>query len=188
MPMKNENVARFAQNDKNMYSEATAKPLEAPESCGHIIENTDNMPAYPENPEGFAINASSGTSDRHILLVDDVQANRMIVKVLLAKTSTVVDEAESGKAALDMFAKSPEGYYDAVFMDIQMPDMDGFETTRRLRELPRIDVRKTPVIAMTADAYEDLDESGRAEMNGYLPKPIDIDEMKKLLAALTSAR
>ena len=132
--------------------------------------------------------SASDLSDLNILLVDDVEANRMIVKVLLAKTNIVVDEAGSGEAALDMFAKSPEGHYDAVFMDIQMPDMDGFETTRRLRELPRKDVRKTPVIAMTADAYEDLDESGRADMNGYLPKPIDVDEMKKLLIAVVGNR
>jgi len=129
--------------------------------------------------------AAPDLSDRHILLVDDVETNRMIVKVLLAKTNIVVDEAESGEAALDMFQKSPEGHYDAVFMDIQMPGMDGFETTRRLREMPRSDARKTPVIAMTADAYEDMEESERAEMSGYLAKPIDISEMKDLLRKLS---
>ena len=125
-------------------------------------------------------------SGRHILLVDDVETNRMIVKVLLAKTNIVIDEADGGKAALDIFAKSPEGYYDAVFMDIQMPDMDGFEATRRLREMPRPDARKTPVIAMTADAYEDMEESGRTEMNGYLAKPININEMTNLLYRICS--
>ena len=123
-------------------------------------------------------------SDLHILLVDDVETNRLIVKVLLADTNIVVHEAGDGESAVDMFAKSPEGYYDAVFMDIQMPGIDGFETTRRLRELPRPDARKTPVIAMTADAYEDMDESGRAEMNGYLAKPVDVKKMKIILRNL----
>ena len=130
----------------------------------------------------------SDFSGRHILLVDDVETNRMIVKVLLAKTNIVVHEAMNGEAALDMFAKSPEGYYDAVFMDIQMPGIDGFETTRRLREMPRPDARTTPVIAMTADAYEDMEESERTKMDGYIAKPVDINEMKNLLRKLIAGR
>jgi len=129
----------------------------------------------------------SGLSGNHILLVDDVETNRMIIKVLLAKTDIVIDEAGNGEEALDIFAKSPEGYYDAVLMDIQMPGIDGYETTRRLRGLPRQDAAKTPVIAMTADAYEDMEESVRTEMNGYLAKPVDINEMKKLLFSLRQA-
>jgi len=126
----------------------------------------------------------SNFSGMHILLVDDVETNRMVIKVLLASTNITVHEAASGETALDMFGKSPEGYYDAVFMDIQMPGIDGFETTRRLREMPRQDARKTPVIAMTADAYEDMEESGREAMNGYIAKPVNIAEMKKLLYSL----
>ena len=128
---------------------------------------------------------SSDFSGRHILLVDDVSTNRMIIKVLLAKTNIVIDEAGDGETALDLFAKSPEGYYDAVFMDIQMPGIDGFETTRRIREMPRQDAGKTPVIAMTADAYDDMEESGRTLMNGYIAKPVDVNEIKNLLNNLT---
>ena len=127
-------------------------------------------------------------SDCRILLVDDVETNRLIVKVLLASAKITIHEAGSGETALDMFGKSPEGYYNAVFMDIQMPGIDGFETTRRLRELPRSDARETPVIAMTADAYEDMDESGRVVMNGYIAKPVDVNEMKNLLYDLINAR
>jgi len=123
----------------------------------------------------------SDLSGINILLVDDVETNRMVIKVLLASTNITVHEASSGETALDMFEKSPEGYYDAVFMDIQMPGIDGFETTRRMREMPRQDARKTPVIAMTADAYEDMEESGRKAMNGYIAKPVDIAKMKDLL-------
>ena len=120
----------------------------------------------------------------HVLLVDDVETNRLVVKVLLGKTNIVIHEAANGEAALDMFAKSPEGYYAAVLMDIQMPGMNGFETTRRLRALPRQDARTTPVVAMTADAYEDMEESERAEMNGYVSKPVNVNELKKLLNEL----
>ena len=126
----------------------------------------------------------STLSDLHILLVDDVETNRMVIKVLLASTNITVHEAASGETALDIFAKSPEGYYDAVFMDIQMPGIDGFETTRRMREMPRQDARKTPVFAMTADAYEDMEESGSEAMDGYIAKPVDITEMKILLCSL----
>ena len=150
-----------------------------------MSEKNENNASSSQNEKNMS---SFDLSGPHILLVDDVQANRMIVKVLLAKTNIVVDEAGSGKAALDIFAKSPEGFYDAVFMDIQMPDMDGFETTRCLRKLPRADACKTPVIAMTADAFTDMEESGRAEMSGYLSKPIDIDEMQKVLATVVSGQ
>ena len=123
-------------------------------------------------------------SDVHILLVDDVDTNRLLIKVLLASTNITIHEAGDGETALNMFAKSPEGYYDAVFMDIQMPGIDGFETTRRMREMPRSDARKTPVIAMTADAFEDMEESEREAMNGYIAKPVDIGKMKNLLYSL----
>jgi len=123
----------------------------------------------------------SDLSGMHILLVDDVETNRMVIKVLLAGTNITVHEASSGETALDMFAKSPECYYDAVFMDIQMPGIDGFEATCRMREMPRRDALKTPVIAMTADAYEDMEESAREALNGYIAKPVDIAEMKNLL-------
>jgi len=126
----------------------------------------------------------SDLSDLHIILVDDVETNRLVIKVLLSSTNITIHEAGDGETALDMFAKSPEGYYDAVFMDIQMPGIDGFETTRRMRELPHPDARKTPVIAMTADAYEDMEESELAELNGYIAKPVDISEMKNLLYSL----
>jgi len=185
---KNENNANSTQNVKNVSSEEIAKPLGAWASRPQALEKSGLEAHVPGKTGDFAISSSFDLSGRHILLVDDVQTNRMIVKVLLAKTNVVVDEADSGKAALDIFTKSPEGYYDAVFMDIQMPDMDGFETTRRLRKLPRTDALKTPIIAMTADAYEDMEESHRAEMNGYLSKPIDIEEMKKVIATVIAPR
>ena len=126
----------------------------------------------------------SDLSDLHILLVDDVDTNRMIIKVLLASTNITVHEAADGETALEMFAESPEGYYDAVFMDIQMPGIDGFETTRRMREMPRPDALKTPVVAMTADSYEDMDEAGREAMSGYIGKPVDVNEIKNFLYSL----
>jgi CheY-like chemotaxis protein len=120
-------------------------------------------------------------SGLRILLVDDVETNRMVVKLFLANTNIDIHEACDGETALNMFAESPEGYFNAVFMDIQMPGIDGFETTRRIRGLPRHDARKAPIIAMTGVAYKDMEESGLAEMNGYIAKPVDSNEIKKLL-------
>jgi CheY-like chemotaxis protein len=106
----------------------------------------------------------------------------MILKELLGDTKLVIEEAVDGKEALEKFSASKENYYDLVFMDVQMPNMDGHEATRRIRALERKDAKTTPIIAMTANAYrEDIDRAIAAGMNGHLAKPIDIAEVMKSL-------
>lgn len=120
--------------------------------------------------------------DKRILLVEDIEVNRMILMELLSATHIQIDEAEDGLKALERFKASPLHHYDLIFMDVQMPNMGGYEATRCIRALDRADAKSIPIIAMTANAYrEDIDNAMAAGMNQHLSKPIDINHV---LAAL----
>ena len=119
---------------------------------------------------------------KRILLAEDIEINRIIVQELLAPVGILIEEAENGQEALDMFSKSDVWYYDLIFMDIQMPVLDGHAATKAIRLIDREDASKIPIIAMTANAYkEDVDAALEAGMNGHVPKPIDIDAVLDLL-------
>jgi|GEM_PF-1965374 len=110
----------------------------------------------------------------HVLLCEDHPLNQEIACSLLEKEGVIVEVAENGQRGLDMLEDSPEGFYDAVLMDIRMPVMNGYEAAGRIRKLNRKDVAELPVIAMTADAYvDDIKKCFDAGMNGHLPKPVD---------------
>ncbi|MCL2084364.1 MAG: response regulator, partial [Oscillospiraceae bacterium] len=118
---------------------------------------------------------------KRLLLVEDIAINREIVLSLLDDTGLVIDEAENGREALNKLRDGLEGY-SLVFMDIQMPEMDGLEATRRIRELPSERAKELPIIAMTANAFrEDIDRCLAAGMNGHLSKPLDLSEMLVML-------
>jgi PAS domain S-box-containing protein len=119
---------------------------------------------------------------KRILLVDDVAVNRLIVTEQLASTGLVIDEAEDGAAALKRFAESPVGWYDLVFMDIQMPHMDGHQASDAIRALVRQDARTVPIIAMTADAFkEDILQALAHGMNAHLAKPFENEKLMEIL-------
>jgi CheY-like chemotaxis protein len=120
---------------------------------------------------------------KRLLIVEDVEINRVILKDLLDETHAQIDEAEDGERAAAFFASSSEGYYDLIFMDVQMPNMDGYQATRRIRAFPRLDAKTVPILAMTANAYrEDIEQAIEAGMNGHLAKPVDIDAVMQMLA------
>ncbi len=113
-----------------------------------------------------------------LLLVDDVMINREISAKILRKLGFETETAENGQAALDMLEASEPGYYDGILMDIQMPIMDGYEATRRIRCMPDENFSKIPIVAMTANAFsEDVQKAKAAGMNGHIAKPIDINEL-----------
>lgn len=119
---------------------------------------------------------------RHVLIVEDLEINRIIIKELLGGTNAEFDEAADGVEAVEAFARSPVDYYDLIFMDVQMPNMDGYEATREIRSLDRADASSVPIIAMTANAYkEDIDKALEAGMNGHVAKPIDVEAVKKAM-------
>jgi CheY-like chemotaxis protein len=116
-------------------------------------------------------------SGRRILLAEDVELNRDIVQSLLEPTGLEIDCAENGREAVRMFAQSPERY-DMIFMDVQMPEMDGCEATRRIRLLDVPQAKTIPIIAMTANVFkEDIEKCLSAGMDGHIGKPIDFDEV-----------
>lgn len=126
--------------------------------------------------------SESGLDGCRILLAEDNELNREIAFELLSQSGLKPDTAENGKICLDMFSNSPEGYYDAVLMDIRMPEMNGYEAATAIRALERSDGKTIPIIAMTADAFaEDVKKCLDCGMNAHIAKPIDI---KKIFAVL----
>ena len=110
------------------------------------------------------------------LLADDNELNREIAEVLLTSTGAVIDSVCNGFQCVEKFAGSPEGYYDLILMDIQMPQMNGYTATQKIRELSRSDARTVPILAMTADAFsEDIEAAMAVGMNAHLAKPLDIN-------------
>jgi len=111
---------------------------------------------------------------KRLLLVEDMEINREIMITLLEDSGLLIDSAENGKDALDMVTAAPDKY-DMVFMDVQMPHMDGYEATRRIRALPALQGRKLPIIALTANVFkEDIDACVAAGMDDHLGKPFDL--------------
>ena len=108
------------------------------------------------------------------MLAEDVLINAEIVKELLHSRGAEMDHAENGKLATEMFAQSEPGHYDAILMDVRMPEMDGLEASSVIRGMNRPDAQTVPIIAMTANAFdEDVKSSLQAGMNAHLSKPLD---------------
>jgi CheY-like chemotaxis protein len=118
---------------------------------------------------------------RCILLVEDVEINREIVLTLLEPTGLVIDTADNGQEAVSMFASAPKKY-DMIFMDIQMPGMDGYEATHCIRSMDVPEASAIPIIAMTANVFrEDIEKCLTAGMNGHIGKPLDFEEVVRQL-------
>ena len=111
---------------------------------------------------------------RHILLAEDMDINAEIITMILQQKGITVDRAENGRIALEKFQASEIGGYDAVLMDMRMPEMDGLEASRHIRELDRLDAKSTPIIALTANAFdEDVERSLQSGLDAHLSKPVE---------------
>ena len=133
------------------------------------------------------VNVANLFEGRNILLVDDVEVNREIVTTLLEATLVKIDCAENGKEAVRMFAETPDKY-DVILMDIQMPEMNGYEATRAIRALDASNAKDVPIIAMTANVFkEDIENCLESGMNSHIGKPFDfyavIDKLSKYFSA-----
>jgi signal transduction histidine kinase/DNA-binding response OmpR family regulator len=121
-------------------------------------------------------------SNMHILLVEDNELNQEISAELLSSLGVQVELASDGAEAVQRFTASPVGYYDLIFMDIQMPVMDGYEATRRIRSADRADAQSVWIVAMTANAFlEDIKRSRAAGMNEHCAKPVDLERIEEIL-------
>ena len=121
-------------------------------------------------------------SDKVILLAEDNFINREIALEILRSTKAKIETAENGQIALDKYLASREGYYSIVLMDIQMPVMDGYEATRKIRESGRDDARTIKIYAMSANVFaEDIAKAKASGMDGHIAKPIDISKLMQTL-------
>lgn len=139
----------------------------------------------PKNSE-VILNDYTG---RRFLLAEDNALNMEIAVELLNMTGAEIDGAVDGQEAVEKFETSPDGYYDAIFMDVQMPVMDGYNATKKIRASSHSDARTIPIIAMTANTFiEDVDAAYAAGMNGHIPKPIDVKKLYQTIAKFLEAQ
>jgi len=127
--------------------------------------------------------------NRKVLLADDTEFNADILTDLLAMVNMQVDWAENGRIAVEMFERAEVGQYEAIFMDIQMPEMDGYEAAKAIRASAHPEAKTIPIYAMTANTFtEDVNEAFHAGMNGHLEKPIDTALVYEILQKIIEAK
>jgi PAS domain S-box-containing protein len=142
--------------------------------------------SYHETEQHFR-NDFTAFSGKRALLVDDVEINRIIVIEQLSETGMIIDEAGDGVIAVEKFRSSPTGFYDMIFMDVQMPNLNGYDAARAIRAMDRPDATSVPIIAMTANAFkEDVDQALASGMNGHIAKPLDAEKLMELLFSFFS--
>ncbi len=157
-----------------------AKPLFASNVIDEFerIARKNNMSLYKEKKR-------AELKGRHILMAEDNEINAEIMKEIIEMREAEIDHAKNGKIVLEMFEKSPVGYYDAILMDVRMPEMDGLEATAAIRALDKPDAKVVPIIAMTANAFdEDVQRSLQVGMNAHLSKPVVSERLYQTLEEL----
>lgn len=153
----------------------TGDPKE-PNHFTSLQQQSSDVAAY--EADSFRFNG------KRVLLVEDNEINREIAVELIGATGVSIETAEDGLQAVDLFARSGEGYYDLILMDVEMPRMDGYEATRRIRAMERADARTIPIFAMTANAFaEDEEKSRQAGMNIHISKPLDVKVVYERLSS-----
>jgi CheY-like chemotaxis protein len=137
-----------------------------------------------ENAEPEIVEADESVfKGKRILLAEDNDLNAEIAEEILTSVGFLIERAEDGEACVEKLVAADIGYYDLVLMDIQMPNMDGYQATKAIRELADKDKACIPIIAMTANAFEeDRSKAVNMGMNGHIAKPIDVAELFKVLA------
>ncbi len=145
-----------------------AKPL----FSGSLLE--EFRKALKKKKSAVPAEKKADLNGRRVLLAEDMIVNAEIMMEILKMRGVLPEHAENGKVAVEMFSEHPEGYYDAILMDMRMPEMDGLTATSTIREMDRADAKTIPIIALTANAFdEDVQRSLQAGLNAHLSKPVD---------------
>jgi len=153
------------------WEEGVSYPLVREEACPIGAEGAGNEPK--------PITRHAGT---RVLLVEDIEMNRIIIRELLKKAGLLVETAENGEEAVAMVQKNPPAYYSLIFMDLQMPVMDGYEASRTIRSSDRKDLRHIPIVAVSANAFqEDVLRAEDAGMNELVMKPVGLNSLLEAL-------
>ena len=122
---------------------------------------------------------------RRALLAEDMPVNAEIMLMVLEMRGMKAEVAENGRIAVEKFSANEPGYFDAILMDMRMPEMDGLEATRVIRAMDRPDAKKIPIIALTANAFdEDVQRSLQAGLNAHISKPVQPEALFKTLEGL----
>ena len=157
-----------------------AKPLFA----SNVIAEFEHI-ARRNNMSLFREKKRASLEGRRILMAEDMEINAEILMDILEMKDAETDHAENGKIAVDMFKAAEPGTYSAILMDVRMPVMDGLEAAAAIRELDRPDAKKIPIIALTANAFdEDVQRSLQAGMNAHLTKPVESEHLYQTLEEL----
>ncbi len=165
-----------------------SKPLFASD-LHHTLERSLGRAVDDQSGQSAALRREDNFVGKRILLAEDNELNREIAEELLSEAGFQVACAENGRQACDMILQAGPGYYDLVLMDIQMPIMDGYAATSAIRAMEDPALASLPIIAMTANAFEeDRERAIEAGMNGHLAKPIDLDKMMDLLRNVFSGK
>ena len=119
---------------------------------------------------------------KRLLVAEDNELNWEIASELLSSVGFVLEWAQNGALCVERFQEKEQGYYDAILMDLRMPEMNGFEATEKIRAMAREDAKQIPIIAMTADAFsDDVKACMDCGMNGHVAKPLNMPELLRLL-------
>ena len=120
--------------------------------------------------------------DKHILIVEDIEVNRMILVKIMTSRGATCEIAENGQEAVDTFTKSHQGDFDIILMDVQMPVMDGYEATRAIRASQHPQAKSIPIVAMTANAFaDDVRAALEAGMDAHVAKPIILENLENTM-------
>jgi CheY-like chemotaxis protein len=158
--------------------------LSKPLFASAVVEEFEHI-VRRNHTDMFKEKQQASLAGRRILLAEDTEGNAEIMMDILSLEDAEADHAENGKIAVEMFEKSEPGTYAAILMDIRMPVMDGLEATAAIRALNRPDAKKIPIIALSANAFdEDVQRSLQAGMNAHLTKPVDVDHLFQTLGEL----
>ena len=140
---------------------------------------------YPSNQPKKVVTELTGLK---ILLADDVELNLEIAQAILEEGGAIVTMVKNGQEAVDAFRSHPAETFDVILMDVHMPVMDGIAATKAIRSMERSDAAEIPILAMTADVYEeDMEATKAAGMNGHLTKPLNLEKMLWMLSGYREA-
>ena len=166
---------------KPLFSDSLSREI-----CS-ILEKKGILESEDEEEEMSLLDAKAKSilEGSRVLIAEDVDQNAEVLEDLLSLEGVLAEHARNGSIAIDMFNERPEGYYNAIIMDVRMPVMDGLTATKAIRSLTRADAKTIPIIAMTADVFdEDIEKSLQAGMNAHLSKPIEPENLYKTLARM----
>ena len=177
-----------AYNWDDIFEEATSAGVDSfiakPLFSENLLNELKNV-FKKKNPTSSSKENKADLKGRHILLAEDMEVNAQIMIQVLLMREMETDLAVNGKEAVSLYESKPEGYYDAILMDMRMPEMDGLTATRTIRASKRADAATIPIIALTANAFdEDVQRSLQAGLNAHLSKPVEPDVLFETLEKL----